>query len=788
MSAMADYASLVVRVVADTKAVGPKIKADTEEAGAVAGEASGRSFGSKFSDAMMKALVVVGAAEVLSKVVEAAETAGKVTEATAAVIASTGGAAHVTAGQVSELADSIMRKTGIDHEAIQSGSNMLLTFRNVRDEAGRGNDIFDQATVALTNMTASMNGGNVTQENMRKTAIQLGKALNDPITGMTALRREGVTFTAAQTAQVKAMVAAGDTMGAQKIILGELTKEFGGAAEAYATPLKKLQASAKELEISLGAQLLPVLDSVATFLVTTGIPALASFGGWLGRNRQWVIPLVGALGTFVTTLYLTSKAFAVATAAAELFGVTLELSLGPVGLVILGLTALGVGLYLAWTKSETFRAIVTGAFNLVKNYALDVLGWFTRSFVPFWTVTLPHAFSVTVNWVRAFWTPIYGFLVNPIGSAAALINRYANNILNTLSVLAHFVTGPFVADWNWAWRTIINIFSHAGSALAGVGGELIHGLMAGISGAMSGMGGWLKRVVVDPIINGVKGFFGIHSPSTVMEGIGGNLVSGLLRGLAGNVSHIAATVFGGMPQALGAIVKKGFVTITQLPGKALSALGKVGGSIGHFFSGLFSSGGGGGSGVARWRPLMAQVLNMFGVPQLLGTFMTQMNTESGGNPNAINLWDSNAKAGTPSQGLMQVIPGTFAAYAGPFRSRGILDPLANIYAAVAYALSRYGSNIAGVLGHGHGYAAGGVLNEPVAGIGLHSGDPYQFGERGPEIWTPLRGAGSSDPAMRMTSTGGATVINVYPQAGQSETAIAASVDRNLAWAAAGGTS
>lgn len=787
--AIADYASLMVKVYADTTPLKEKVAADAEKTGEEAGAASGASFGSKFASAMMKAMAVIGAAEIVKKVVDAGEEAAQVTAATEAVIKATGGAAHVTAGQVSELASSLMRKTGVDDEAIKSGSNMLLTFRNIRDETGKGNDIFDQANVALLNMTASMNGGNVTSENMRKTAIQLGKALNDPITGMTALRREGVTFTAAQTAQVKALVATGNTMGAQKIILGELSKEFGGAAVAYATPMKQLSASAHELEESLGVALLPVVESVATFLVTTGIPALTSFGGWLAQNRNWVIPLAASLGTFAATLYLVSKAFSVATAAAEIFGITLELSLGPVGLVIIALTALGVGLYLAWTKSATFRNIVIGAFSVVKNYALDVIGWFTRSFVPFWTSTLPHAFSVTVNWVRAFWTPIYGFLVNPIGAAAALINRYANNILNTMAALARFVVGPFVADWNWAWRTIIGIFSHAGGALAGAGAALIHGLMAGISGAMSGIGGWLKRVVIDPIVNGVKGFFGIHSPSTVMEGIGGNLVAGLLRGLAGNVSHIAATVFGGMPQALGAIVKKGFVTITQLPGKALSALGKVGGSIGHFFSGLFSSGGGGGSGVARWRPLMAQVLGMFGVPQLLDVFMTQMNTESGGNPNAINLWDSNAKAGTPSQGLMQVIPGTFATYAGPFRSRGILDPLANIYAAVAYALSRYGSNVAAVLGHGHGYANGGILSEPVTGIGLRSGDPYSFGERGPEMWTPLRAGGSpsSDPAMRMTSRG-ATVINVYPQAGQSETAIAASVDRNLAWAAAGGRS
>jgi SLT domain-containing protein len=65
--------------------------------------------------------------------------------------------------------------------------------------------------------------------------------------------------------------------------------------------------------------------------------------------------------------------------------------------------------------------------------------------------------------------------------------------------------------------------------------------------------------------------------------------------------------------------------------------------------------------------------------------------ESGGNPSAINLTDSNAKAGHPSQGLMQTIPSTFAAYAGPYRSLGILNPLANIYAGINYALHRYGA-------------------------------------------------------------------------------------------------
>jgi SLT domain-containing protein len=93
----------------------------------------------------------------------------------------------------------------------------------------------------------------------------------------------------------------------------------------------------------------------------------------------------------------------------------------------------------------------------------------------------------------------------------------------------------------------------------------------------------------------------------------------------------------------------------------------------------------------------------------INSLLRRMNQESGGNPNAINLWDSNAKAGHPSQGLMQTIPGTFNAYAGAYKSRGILDPFANIYAAIKYTVSRYGSGPAGWDRAG-GYGLGGLIS------------------------------------------------------------------------------
>lgn len=95
--------------------------------------------------------------------------------------------------------------------------------------------------------------------------------------------------------------------------------------------------------------------------------------------------------------------------------------------------------------------------------------------------------------------------------------------------------------------------------------------------------------------------------------------------------------------------------------------------------------------VQSWAPTVQKVLSQLNVPQsALNGVLNIIQHESGGNPNAINNWDSNAQAGHPSQGLMQTIPSTFAAYAGPYVSKGITDGMANIYAGVNYAIHRYG--------------------------------------------------------------------------------------------------
>ena len=137
-----------------------------------------------------------------------------------AVLKSTAGAAGMSKDAITGLANSLSQVTMFEDDAIVAGESMLLTFTNI------GADVFPLATEAMLDLSQAMG------QDMKSSAIQLGKALNDPVTGMTALQRVGVTFTEEQKNTVKALVETGHVADAQRLILAELTKEFGGSARA----------------------------------------------------------------------------------------------------------------------------------------------------------------------------------------------------------------------------------------------------------------------------------------------------------------------------------------------------------------------------------------------------------------------------------------------------------------------------------------------------------------------------------------------------------------------------
>lgn len=138
------------------------------------------------------------------------------------------------------------------------------------------------------------------------------------------------------------------------------------------------------------------------------------------------------------------------------------------------------------------------------------------------------------------------------------------------------------------------------------------------------------------------------------------------------------------------------------------------------------TGGEAGAGVERFRGVVTQALGQVGQSlSLVNTTLRRMNQESGGNPRAVNRTDINWINGTPSVGLMQVIEPTFNAYAGKYKKTGpklygvSVDPMANVYASMKYALSRYGSLSAAYNRIG-GYAQGGIVG---GGVQIHTGLP-----------------------------------------------------------------
>lgn len=263
-------------------------------------------------------------------------------------IKSTGNAANVSVDQLEKLATTIQGYSGQTDDSIVASEQLLLTFTNIKNEVGAGNDVFNQAVTATADLAAKMGGDASTN------AIRLGKALNDPVKGLTALTKVGVSFSEEQKKQVQAFVDSGNIMGAQKIILGELTKEFGGAAKAAGESLPgslaRAQRSFEDMSQSIVQGAAPALASIAGGVV-------AGITGFQGFNRELEgIPgKAVAVGTGLTVAIVAgskaksvfedaAKALGLMSKSSELSALELLSVVGPAALVVGGITGLGLTL------------------------------------------------------------------------------------------------------------------------------------------------------------------------------------------------------------------------------------------------------------------------------------------------------------------------------------------------------------------------------------------------------------------------------------------------------------
>lgn len=178
---------------------------------------------------------------------------------TNAALKSTKGVAGETAASLRDLANKYEDLNAtIDDTVIQSGENLLLTFTNIRKQA------FEPTLQAALDMNQALGGG---EAGLSNTIRILGKALNDPLKGLTALQRVGVRFTDTQKAEIAAALKAGDTFKAQGVILAELNKRFGGSFLAGGSTttgkIAKFKDAIDDLQRVLATALLPVIGKVA---------------------------------------------------------------------------------------------------------------------------------------------------------------------------------------------------------------------------------------------------------------------------------------------------------------------------------------------------------------------------------------------------------------------------------------------------------------------------------------------------------------------------------------------
>jgi hypothetical protein len=501
-------------------------KVDDLKQGFKTAESGATTAGSKLKDLGKTALRVAGAAGLGALVytlhtgIQEYTDAAKVTAQTNAVIKSTGSVAHVSAKHVDDLAGSLLQKSGVDDEAIKSGENLLLTFTNIRNSAGKNNDIFDQATKIMLDMSVALG------QDMKSSAIQLGKALNDPVKGMTALQRVGVSFTAAQKETVKNMVKTGDTLGAQKLILAELNKEFGGSAEAAGKTLPGqlsiLRENFNNLSGEIVGTLAPALQVVTKLFadnpklakaVTIGILALAA--ALVAMNVALTVtavvtsPVTGIiLGVVVACAALAAAAYLIYHNWSDILkwlkaNMVLIAAIigGPFGLAV-------VEIIKHWDEiKNAITSAVSAIFDWLKKHWVEVLvgvvaGPFALIGVEIWK-HYDALYNAGWNVARGIWNGVMAAL-GGIGSAAWSI---INNI-------GDWISRGFSAVFNWGWQLGVWILQGAQQGVGGIAGA-VWGVIAGIGGTIYGQlnniwqWGWnIGRRIFDGILGGIRGIAG----------------------------------------------------------------------------------------------------------------------------------------------------------------------------------------------------------------------------------------------------------------------------------------
>ncbi len=162
-------------------------------------------------------------------------------------------------------------RIGVDSEVIKVVQAQLLSFKGLAASAGQAGGSFDRATKAAFDMAM------VLKKDASSQALALGKALENPIKGVTALARGGTTFTDQQREQIRTLVESNRLLDAQALILTEVESQYGGAAEAGALYSDRFRLGLEQIKETIGIALIPTFERFVEFFITNVVPPLTKF-------------------------------------------------------------------------------------------------------------------------------------------------------------------------------------------------------------------------------------------------------------------------------------------------------------------------------------------------------------------------------------------------------------------------------------------------------------------------------------------------------------------------------
>jgi hypothetical protein len=274
-----------------------------------------------------------------------------------ASLASMGNASGKTLGDLEAQAERLMNASLFDDDDIlRSVTANLLTFGKIAGPT------FDRAQTAVVDLATKM------RMDLQSATILVGKALNDPVKGLTALGRSGVQFTASQKELIKSLVATGQTAKAQSLILAELERQFGGSAKAAqdANPYNKMQDSLNTLSETIGKKLIPtfqpLVEKLNALLVkfTELSPAVQNNIIIWGAVAAAIGPVLIGIGAMASSVQVLIPLLVTAAGANGALGLAIGGLMSPVGLLVAAAAALTIG-FVALGQSYSDAAIAARA-------------------------------------------------------------------------------------------------------------------------------------------------------------------------------------------------------------------------------------------------------------------------------------------------------------------------------------------------------------------------------------------------------------------------------------------